>query len=287
MVRVYWHGGVSGRPTPHRPAHDVAAAAARGSEVAVDAVEATVRALEDDPVLNAGYGAVLNSAGRIELDAGIAEGSGRCGSVAGVAVRHPISLARYVMEHTPHVFMAGAGATHLGRRAGFEELAASTPEQHERWRRKMSGAGAAGDYGRADQVETVGAVALDSGGNLSAGSSTGGVWGQEEGRVGDSAVFGAGFYAAAGAAVVGTGLGELFIQTLACARVGVLLAEGLPPQDACESVLESLAAARPAPAGLLALDAEGRVGAAYRGASWAVAGPDGVLEARCVGPAGG
>ncbi len=283
MVRLLVHGGVSGAPRPPL-ALGYAVEAAGAADSALDAVEAAVCALEDDPRLNAGYGSVLNRAGRLELDAALADGDrGRCGSVAGVTVRHPISLARAVLDRTPHVFLAGAGAMRLGRDARLEELHASTPEQHERWRR--ASAAAAPDYGHSDHVDTVGAVALDRRGRLGAGSSTGGVRGQMEGRVGDSPIFGAGLYASRTAAVVGTGLGELFIEALACARTGALIEAGVAPQEACERVLALLARARLAPAGLLALDGEGRSGAAFRGASWAVAGSEGPLRARCVGPA--
>src|SRR5918999_5763022 len=135
MVRVLVHGGVSG-VLRASAALDYAVEAGGVGDTSLDAVEAAVVALEDDPRLNAGYGSVLNEAGRLELDAALADGArGRCGSVAGVAVRHPVSLARVVMDRTPHVFLAGAGAIRLGRDAGLEELRESTPEQHDRWRR--------------------------------------------------------------------------------------------------------------------------------------------------------
>jgi beta-aspartyl-peptidase (threonine type) len=284
MVRVFVHGGVSSVLKP-LVALGYAVEAAETAEAALDAVEAAVVALEDDPRLNAGYGSVLNEAGRLELDAALADGErGRCGSVAGVAVRHPVSLARVVMDRTPHVFLAGAGAIRFGRDAGLEELRESTPEQHDRWRRD-AGRATEPACGGPDRVDTVGAVALDRRGRLSAGSSTGGVRGQLEGRVGDSPLFGAGLYASPSAAVVGTGLGELFVESLACARTGALIEGGVAPQEACERVLARLARARLAPAGLLALDRQGREGAAFRGASWAVAGPEGPVRARHLGPA--
>jgi L-asparaginase / beta-aspartyl-peptidase len=280
MVWVFVHGGVSGAPKP-AVALGYAVEAGKVAETSLDAVEAAVMALEDDPRLNAGYGSVLNAAGRLELDAALADGAGgRYGGVAGVAVRHPVSLARVVMDRTPHVLLAGAGAIRLGRDAGLDELHESTPDQHDRWRRA-----AVPEYGQPDHVDTVGAIALDGRGRLSAGSSTGGVRGQLEGRVGDSPLFGAGLYASPSAAVVGTGLGELFVESLACARTGALIEGGVAPQEACERVLARLARARLAPAGLLALDRRGRMGAAFRGASWAVAGPEGPVWARRVGPA--
>ncbi|HZJ51346.1 MAG TPA: isoaspartyl peptidase/L-asparaginase [Actinomycetota bacterium] len=279
-MRLYVHGGVSGRT---RPARDLTFAvdAARESSSAVGAVEAAICKLEDDPELNAGYGAVLNVAGELELDAGIADGStGALGAVAGVAVRNPIRLARAVLERTQHVLMAGPGATRFAAEIGLEPLEDTTPEQRS-WRAATSGGPGGGQsFGGADQVDTVGAVALDDGGRLCAGSSTGGVTGQMPGRVGDSPLFGAGFYASRKAAVTGTGVGELFIETLASLRAGHLIENGVAPQQACESVIAMLGERRgDAAAGLLALDDGGGVGAAYRGGSWFVAGPEGMVDA--------
>src|SRR5918996_785774 len=183
MSVVYVHGGVSGgrrdRPSLARTLERAIAA----SE-AIDSVELAVRALEDDPALNAGWGSVLNRRGAVELDAGIADGStGRVGGVLGVTVRHPITLARRVMDETPHVLLTSAGAMALG--ADMETLEDSTTEQLERYRRALSG-GRLGDehYGASEHVDTVGAIALDDAGRVAAGSSTGGVFGKMPGRVG-------------------------------------------------------------------------------------------------------
>jgi beta-aspartyl-peptidase (threonine type) len=258
----------------------VARGLARGR--ALDAVEDAVIALEDDPRLNAGYGAVLNLAGEVELDAGMSDGrSGRAGGVGNVAVRHPVSLARKVLEETPHVLVTGAGAVALG--AGMERVAIS-PEERRRWEE-------ARDEGRLDmarfgdpvEVDTVGAVALGEDGGLAAASSTGGVFGKMPGRMGDSAIFGAGHYASTAAAVVGTGVGEVFLETLACARAGMLIEAGAHPQEACAAVIRLLAERAPLPAGLLALDTAGRSGAAFTGGSWDVEGPDGPVEAERLG----
>jgi isoaspartyl peptidase/L-asparaginase-like protein (Ntn-hydrolase superfamily) len=121
---------------------------------------------------------------------------------------------------------------------------------------------------------------LDADGRLAAGSSTGGVFGKLSGRVGDAPIFGAGLYASESVAVVGTGVGELFLETLACLRVALLVEdEGALPQDACERVIKWVGERRSVSAGLLALDRSGRVGAAFRGGSLAVEGPDGPVEA--------
>ena len=278
MNAVFVHGGVSGLvKDPPSLARSIAAARAVSS--ATDAVEEAVVVCEDDPLLNAGYGSVLTIDGTIEMDAGFADGStGNCGAVANVTVTNPIRLARRVMERTPHVLLAGAGAMALG--SDMSLLHDTTPEQRRRWAAaKEAGTLAPSRYGAPEHVDTVGAVALDDDGRLAAGSSTGGVFGKLPGRVGDAPIFGAGVYASQTVAVVGTGVGELFLETLACLRVALLVEEqGAHPQEACERVITWVGRRRPVSAGLLALDATGRVGAAFRGGSLAVEGLDGPLE---------
>jgi isoaspartyl peptidase/L-asparaginase-like protein (Ntn-hydrolase superfamily) len=273
-THVYVHGGVSSRAGTTAPSLSHVLDEMQPATTALDAVELAVRALEDDGRLNAGWGSVLTSAGRIELDASIADGTGGFAGVVGVAVRHPITLARRVLEQTPHVLMAGDGAMAVGR--DLERLDDTTPEQWERWRRSLAADARRGGPGQGD---TVGAVALDAEGLLAAGSSTGGVFGKLPGRVGDSPIFGAGTYVCPGAAVVGTGIGELFLETLAALRCGDLIEAGEHPQRACERVVSGLGNRSDGAAGLLALDARGRVGAAYRGESLAVEGPSGPLHA--------
>lgn len=281
MRAIVIHGGVSGVAKEITPL-GYAVLAGRSQPTALDAIEAAVRAMEDDPALQAGYGSTLDRDGALELDAGIADGNtGRSGAVAGVTVRHPVTLARRVMSDTPHVLMSGAGAEALG--ADMERLEDTSPEQRRRWEQaRAAGTLGPGHYGTPEQVETVGAIALDDDGHLAAASSTGGVFGKLPGRVGDAPVFGAGFYASTSAAAVGTGVGELFLETLACFRAGLLIEGGTAPQLACEEVIETLGRRGPYSAGLLALDADGRVGAAYRGGSWAVEGMDGRLAAALV-----
>lgn len=250
---------------------------------AVDAVEHAVRVMEDDPLLNAGWGAVLTTAGTAELDAGIADGStGAFGGVATVRVRHPVSLARRVLEDTPHVLLSGDGAMALA--GGMEILSGTTEAQRSRWERaRAEGVLGAGHYGRPG-ADTVGAVAVGDDGSLAAASSSGGVFGKLPGRVGDACIFGAGVYASGAAAVVGTGIGEAFIETLAAAHAGALIEGGADPADACAEAVARVYAHRRVSAGLLALDRRGRAGAAFRGQTWAVEGPEGPLEARCLGP---
>jgi L-asparaginase / beta-aspartyl-peptidase len=278
---VFVHGGVSGTKKDH---HSMVEAVRAGLETgtALDSAEAAVVVLEDDPALNAAYGACLTRDGRIELDAGIADGAThRSAGTANVQVKNPIVLARAVMEQTPHVLLAGEGATAFANEIGLPPLEETTPQQRERYERaRRDGRLDLDYYGAPDYVDTVGAVALDGRGRLAAASSTGGVFGKMPGRVGDAPVFGAGYYASSTIAVVGTGVGEEFLRSLACYRVAQRVQLGDSPQVACEHVIAELARrGASTTAGLLAVDVEGRSGAAYRGASWAVEGPSGPVEA--------
>jgi isoaspartyl peptidase/L-asparaginase-like protein (Ntn-hydrolase superfamily) len=224
---------------------------------------------------------VLSRDGDLELDAGIADGTRASGGgVANVQVRHPISLARRVLEDTPHVLITGPGAKSLG--ADMEQLADTTPEQRDRWKEaRDTGTFEEARFGAPEHVDTVGAVALDDAGNLAAGSSTGGVFGKLPGRVGDAPIFGAGFYASKHAAVVGTGVGEIFLETLACLRAADIIWSGVDPQDACREVIGAFE--RPnCTMGLLAIDSKGRVGAAFHGAAWPVEGPEGPVAAESI-----
>ena len=278
MTLVLVHGGVSG--IAEGETVDLTYAAALGAEqaAALDAVERAVMALEDDERLNAGLGAVLNLAGEIELDAAITDGR-ETGAVAGVALRHPVALARRVMEETPHVLMAGAGAMALSD--GLEPLHHTTEKQRVRWEEaRAAGTLTPARYGSPEQVDTVGAVALDDTGRLAAATSTGGVFGKLPGRIGDSPILGAGFFVTERAAVVGTGVGELFIETLASYQAAALIAEGEPPQEACDTVIARVGLHSPLSAGLLALDVDGRMGCAFRGGRLPAASHLGMLEPR-------
>lgn len=275
------HGGVSGTKKQHHRM-DGAVGAGLAAGTALDGVQAAVVVLEDDSMLNAGYGAVLCRDGSLELDAGIADGSThRCAGVANVRVKNPVVLARAVMDETPHALLTGTGAASFAQELRHPLLEETSQEQRERYERaQREGRLGSENYGAPEYVDTVGAVAVDERGRLAAASSTGGVFGKIPGRVGDAPVFGAGYYASAAVAVVGTGVGEEFLRSLACYRAAQQVELGDPPQVACERVVAELAqlGARTI-AGLLAVDAEGREGAAYCGASWAVEGPSGPVEA--------
>jgi beta-aspartyl-peptidase (threonine type) len=214
---------------------------AAGGE-ALDAVEAAVRVLEDDPNFNAGRGAVFTYEGTHELDASIMDGRTRAaGAIAAVTTtKNPISLARAVMEKSPHVFLAGEGAQRFSKEQGVEQVPNSYFSTDERRRqleemksKKVSALEVEYKYG------TVGAVALDAKGHVAAATSTGGMTGKRWGRVGDSPVIGAGTYADDRAcAVSATGAGEYFIRTGTaheiCARIRF---KGEAPQAAADAVL--------------------------------------------------
>ena len=198
---------------------------------ALDAVEAAIVVLEDDPQFNAGRGAVFTAEGTNELDAAVMEGTGRkAGAVAGVTrTKNLIRLARAVMERTPHVMLAGPGADAFARATGLAQVDPSYFRTEERWQQYLDTKARSGhaSFDSGVHYGTVGAVARDSAGHLAAGTSTGGLTGKRWGRVGDSPIIGAGTYADDRAcAVSATGSGEYFIRVGAaheiCARVRFL-----------------------------------------------------------------
>lgn len=192
---------------------------------ALDAVEAAVRVLEDNPLFNAGRGAVFTAEGRNELDAAIMDGATeKAGAVAGVTrTRHPVSLARAVMEKSPHVMLARDGADQFSVEAGLEQVDPSWFRTERRWQQLLEWRASRKTAAVLDPTHaygTVGAVAVDSEGHLAAATSTGGTTGKRWGRIGDSPVIGAGTYAKDGAcAVSATGTGEYFIRESAARQV--------------------------------------------------------------------
>jgi L-asparaginase / beta-aspartyl-peptidase len=238
-------GAVRDEAPYHRALEEALAAGWAALEAgALDAVQAAVESLEDCPLFNAGRGSVLTGDGEVEMDAAVMLGSdGHAGAVAAVTgVRHPVALARVVMEQTPHVLIAGSGAERLAEQRGLELCDPSwfiTDRQHERWLASQG---------------TVGAVALDARGVLAAATSTGGVRHQLPGRIGDSPLIGAGTYADTRCAISATGHGESLIRHVAAHEVASLIAHGgLPLSDACEQVVRSIEP----DAGLIAVDSHG------------------------------
>lgn len=183
---------------------------------ALDAVEAAVRVLEDDPHFNAGRGSVFTAEGRVECDAAIMDGNERmAGAVAGVrTTKNPITLARAVMEQSPHVFLAGLGADTFARTHDIETAEPGWFETAERRRQLdeiLANPDAPFDSGM--KYGTVGAVACDAQGHVASATSTGGLTGKKWGRVGDSPLIGAGTYADDRAGAIScTGAGEFFIR---------------------------------------------------------------------------
>jgi beta-aspartyl-peptidase (threonine type) len=236
---------------------------------ALDAVEAVLNVLEDDPLFNAGRGSAFAADGRNEMDAALMDGSNiTAGSVAGVHfTRHPISLARAVMEHTPYVMMVGEGADAFSRDQHLEQQPPAFFFTEMRWQEfaeimrksnrpvpprppgvppapqstltsdRLPGAGV--PY-FAHRFGTTGAVARDRSGNIAAGTSTGGMQGKLPGRVGDSPIIGAGTYASnTSCAVSGTGVGEYFIRLTLARQVCTLVEQGHTPQQAADTMLHT------------------------------------------------
>jgi beta-aspartyl-peptidase (threonine type) len=281
---VVVHGGVDAPATdPYRATVERAAlsggeALAGGS--CLDSVERAIRTMEDDPVFNAGYGAVFNRVGEIELDALICDGvRGGVGAVAAIQhVIHPISVARQVLEASPYVLLAGAGATRFAVERGIAHEDCATELQRRAWQDALA-AGSIAEAGLhpftgqpipALGCDTVGAVGCTPTATA-AGVSTGGLFMKAPGRVGDSAVPGAGAYASAAGAAAGTGLGEAFIELLLARQVVARLEEGAHPQAAVEEAIGVLSRRSPAVGGLIAVDRFGRVGAAHNGVHLPVA----------------
>jgi beta-aspartyl-peptidase (threonine type) len=223
--------------------------------------------LEDEPVFNAGIGSCLNQDGIVEMDASLMEGATfHCGAVGAVrTVQNPILLAKAIMEEGRHVFLVGEGAERFAQEKGFPTVsqeALITERQRQRWRRAQ----APGEPG------TVGAVAFDKGGHLAAATSTGGIFNKREGRVGDSAVIGAGTYAddTLGAASA-TGIGEAIIRTTLTRTAVELLRGGVDPTHAARRALEIFQKRTVSEAGIIVIDFLGRVGYAHNAPAMSVA----------------
>jgi beta-aspartyl-peptidase (threonine type) len=313
------HGGAGGRARfaeRLERKQGLVAAIERGAAIlreggnAVDAVIATVALLEDNGLFNAGYGSVLSLDGRVEMDAAIMVAerharkptaiantrrksgvSVRAGGVVLVSrLRNPIRLARVVMDQTPHVLIGGTAAERLARRAGIrmcrpERLV--TERARNRWLTVLeeSSRKASEHHG------TVGAVALDRAGNLAAATSTGGVSGKMPGRIGDSAIIGAGLYAAQAGAASATGTGEAIMKACLCREAIALLAR-IGVQRAAVRAINELYATTGGEAGLVMVDSSGHFGYAHNAQAMEVAlfAPPGevrhlVLEPGVKGPA--
>lgn len=213
---------------------------------ALDAVEAAARVLEEDSAFNAGCGSVLSADGRVELDAAIMDGRDRrAGAVAGLTTtRAPISLARAVMERTPHVLLTHDGADAFARSIGLEQVPNDWFVIPERRRQLDQILAKGGQFDSDIKFGTIGAVACDRDGHVAAATSTGGLTAKRWGRVGDSPLIGAGTYADdRAAAVSATGLGEAFIRAVGAHELAArmrLAGDGL--QQALDAVLADVTA---------------------------------------------
>jgi beta-aspartyl-peptidase (threonine type) len=221
--------------------------------------------LEDDPLFNAGRGAVFTYDGRNELDAAIMEGRTRsAGAVCGIThVKNPIELARAVMEHSEYVMLAGAGAEEFALKQGFGLVPNSyfhTPERLSQLRRIREGDDKLSAL-TISHVGTVGAVALDSAGHLASATSTGGMTGKRYGRIGDSPIIGAGTYADDRCcAVSATGHGEIFIRAAVAHDIGARIRfGGRTLGQAVHEVVHGELVALSGEGGVIAIDARGEI----------------------------
>ena len=294
------HGGAGDRPdvpgagpTEAERLEGVTRACAAGAEVlrrggtAVDAVEAAVRLLEDDPSFNAGTGATLTAAGDVELDAAIMDGETlRCGAVAVVKdVKNPVILARRVMERSEHVLLAGPGASAFARSVGipaYEGTLLATAQQRARWERLRVEQRQPVRAELASPKGTVGAVARDRRGHLAAATSTGGMAMKRPGRVGDTPIIGCGTYADdALAAVSCTGHGERIIQLTLARHCADLVGQGRSATEAAEEAVRTLGARVQGEGGVIVVGRHGDVGFAHNTPvmSRAWVRPDGTIVA--------
>jgi beta-aspartyl-peptidase (threonine type) len=225
----------------------------------IDAVEAVIRILEDSPLFNAGKGAVFNHEGKNELDASIMEGKTlNAGGVTGVGdIKNPISAARMVMEKSPHVLMMGEGASKFATEYGIEIVDSSYFHTEKRWndlQRQL-------EREEVEKYGTVGCVALDSEGNLAAGTSTGGMTNKKYGRIGDSPIIGAGNYANnLSCAVSGTGHGEFFMRYTVGHDISALIQyKGLSVVEAAKEVVHNKLKNAGGKGGVICVDKNGNI----------------------------
>lgn len=269
MIAIIIHGGAGKWPEDKHAhakagceaARDAACRLLRDGASALDAVEEALRWLEDDPLFNAGAGSHPNAAGEIEMDAILVDGAARrFGAVAAIQkVQHPISVARRVMDATPHCLLAGGGATRFAHEQGF-------PEYAEELLRATETASPAQD--------TVGAVALDTQGRIAAATSTGGTANKLPGRVGDSPIFGCGAYANGLAGASATGVGEDLMRVMMARSVVDAACVDPDPRRAARCGVRLLDGIHGA-GGVICLRREGSVGFACNTPAMAVAFIDG------------
>ena len=275
VVLSTWNHGI--------PANEAAWEILDAGGSALDAVEAGVRVPEADPAITSvGYGGWPDRYGHVTLDACIMDHQGRCGSVAFLReILHPISVARLVMEETPHVMLVGAGALDFAVSQGFPRQNLLTPEAEAGWRRWMEENGETRPMINVENHDTIGMLALDQDGNLSGACTTSGAAYKYHGRVGDSPIIGAGLYVdnEVGGATA-TGWGEAVIRAVGCFLVVELMRQGHGPREACELAVERVISKNPdwrdIQVGFIALNKAGETGGfcIQPGFNYAVQTPD-------------
>lgn len=249
---------------------------------ALDAVEATIRCMEENPVFNAGRGAHMNAKGEVELDAMIMDGASlRLGSVASVRhVLHPVSLARQVMERTEHCMLVADGADDFARGIGFplvsnEELLVG--EEVERWKDIQAKEGFSSkdvfELGKENpKLGTVGAIALDDAGHIAAATSTGGTPSKMPGRVGDSPLVGSGCYADdRSGGVSATGWGESIMKVCLARRVCEGIERGEDAKTASDAAVRHLGERVSGLGGVITIDRDGDMAFSFNTPRMAVA----------------
>lgn len=248
------------------PANDAAWKVLSGNGSALDAVEAGVRVPEADPeVRTVGYGGFPDREGKVTLDACIMDKDSNCGSVAFLQhIKHPISVARKVMEETPHVMLVGEGALDFALSQGFKKEKLLTPASEKDWKNWLKES----KYKPVINIEnhdTIGMLAMDANGDLAGACTTSGAAFKMHGRVGDSPIIGAGLFVdnEVGAATA-TGLGEAVMRMVGSHLVVELMRQGNSPQDACRLAVERIIAkqkdVKDLQVGFIALNKQGEYG---------------------------
>lgn len=239
--------------------------------LALDAVEAVVKQLEDNPLFNAGKGSVFTHEGKNEMDASIMDGKTlKAGAISSVMhIRNPVTLARAVMEHTEHVFLSGSGAVDFARERGLKLESDDyffVQYRYDQLKRARESDTIVLDHTAIKEIDekkfgTVGAVALDVYGNLAAATSTGGMTNKKHGRIGDSPIIGAGTYANNNTCAIScTGHGEFFIRSVVAYDISCLMEyKGLSLKDACNLVVKDKLVKMGGEGGLIAIDKDGNI----------------------------
>ena len=250
-----------------QPANDAAWEILSTGGTSLDAVEAGVRVPEADPdVMTVGYGGFPDRFGKVTLDACIMDEAGRCGSVAFLQdIKHPVSVARKVMELTPHVMLVGQGALDFALANGFQRENLLTPQAAAAWEAWKEENGETRPLINIENHDTIGMLTLDGAGNLSGACTTSGAAYKYHGRVGDSPIIGAGLYVdnEIGGAT-STGWGEAVIRAVGCFLVVEFMRQGHSPSAACEMAVDRVISKNPdwreIQVGFLALNKNGEYG---------------------------